>query len=329
MSVARLMLPNQRSPNKKGRLLAAFFIGAIIIILNGCQLAPSHSRVESNATSPSQYLSVPFFAQEKYQCGPAALASVLSYAGAPTNPETLVEEVWLPKRRGSLAMELAAAARARGLLVYPINTNTALFAELDANHPVLIQQNLLFKWLPQWHFAVVIGYDENGETLLLHSGTEQSKKVGAAWFENHWRKAEYIGFVVLKAGELPAQSEPLPLAAAIANVDHSSGVANLDLWKSAAARYPDESIIRFSYGNALYQDGSFSAAAEQYSHATKLAPAFHQAWNNLADVYKQAHCKIEAQKSIQAALKLKPENQTYQGTQLEIKALDTTEECNL
>src|SRR3954466_13641373 len=48
---------------------------------------------------------VPFFPQEEYQCGPAALAMAMDYAGAALRPEALVEEVWLPARHGSLQLE--------------------------------------------------------------------------------------------------------------------------------------------------------------------------------------------------------------------------------
>src|SRR5690606_8791127 len=93
----------------RGRLCAALLI--LPWLLGGCQLQPPapHDHTSSR-------LSVPFFAQQEYQCGPAALASVLHAADAPVSPDELVSEVWLPERRGSLAMELAAAARARGRL---------------------------------------------------------------------------------------------------------------------------------------------------------------------------------------------------------------------
>ena len=41
---------------------------------------------------------VPFFPQDDYQCGPAALAMVMKFAGASVVPQALVDEVWLPSR---------------------------------------------------------------------------------------------------------------------------------------------------------------------------------------------------------------------------------------
>src|SRR5690606_41712535 len=132
----------------RDRLYAALLM--LPWLLGGCQL--QHPAPHDNTDTR---LNVPFFAQQEYQCGPAALASMLQAAGTPASPDKLVDEVWLPGRRGSLAMELAAAARARGHLVYPVTTETQLLEKLDAGHAVLILQNLLFDCWLHCLFAVV------------------------------------------------------------------------------------------------------------------------------------------------------------------------------
>ena len=56
----------------------------------------------------------PFFSQQRYQCGPAALATVLNAAGVKVTDEELVPEVYLPTREGSLQVEMLAATRRHG-----------------------------------------------------------------------------------------------------------------------------------------------------------------------------------------------------------------------
>lgn len=56
----------------------------------------------------------PFFPDDSYFCGPAALATSLSAAGLPARPEALVGQVFLPGREGSLQIEMLAAARRQG-----------------------------------------------------------------------------------------------------------------------------------------------------------------------------------------------------------------------
>src|SRR5690554_4254646 len=101
----------------------------LLAALAGCQ---SRAPLSAGMPAEAQVPAVPFFPQDDYQCGPAALATVLGSAGVAATPQALVAEVWLPQRQGSLAMELVAAARARERLVYPVTTPRALMANLDA-----------------------------------------------------------------------------------------------------------------------------------------------------------------------------------------------------
>ena len=112
-----------------------------------------------------------------YQCGPAALATVLVASGAQVSPDDLVAEVYLPGRKGSLQAELIAAARSRGRLPYVLPPSLDdLLAQLAAGHPVLVLQKTGAGPWPGWHYAVVIGYDASRDRLLLRSGTERGSR---------------------------------------------------------------------------------------------------------------------------------------------------------
>lgn len=298
----------------RGRI-AAPLLWLLPWLLGGCQLQPPASPDNTGAR-----LSVPFFAQQEYQCGPAALASVLHTAGTPASPDELVDDVWLPGRRGSLAMELAAAARARGHLVYPVTTETQLLEELDAGHPVLIRQNLLFDWWPQWHFAVVTGYAAHGEEFFLHSGTHRDMRVDRNWFMRRWHKADNEGFVVLAPGKLPARSNATTLLQAIEDVRRSSRSPALSYWQAAVARYPDNALMYFAHGNALYQAGNKHAARDAFARAVALQPGLHAGWNNLASVLHELGQRDDATDAITRALELAPENTLYVQTRSEILA---------
>ncbi|MEE4360755.1 MAG: hypothetical protein V2I63_04445, partial [Pseudomonadales bacterium] len=90
---------------------------------------------------------VPFYPQVAYQCGPAALATVLVHSGVDTTAEALVDQVWLPGRRGSLQIELVAATRRQGRLPYVLGGDLEeLAAELRQGRPVLVLQNLGSSW---------------------------------------------------------------------------------------------------------------------------------------------------------------------------------------
>src|SRR5262245_58941086 len=57
---------------------------------------------------------VPFIAQDAYQCGPAALAMVLRYWGATADAEEIGRSLYLPSAQGVLNLELEFEARRRG-----------------------------------------------------------------------------------------------------------------------------------------------------------------------------------------------------------------------
>ncbi|MDH5737835.1 MAG: PA2778 family cysteine peptidase, partial [Gammaproteobacteria bacterium] len=116
--------------------------------------------------------SVPFFPQDAYQCGPAALATLLRHRDIQTEPDKLTDRVYLPARRGSLQVEMIATARSFGLLTYPLKPDLyQVLKEVDAGNPVLVFQNLSLPFWPQWHYAVVAGYDLPQRELILRSGT--------------------------------------------------------------------------------------------------------------------------------------------------------------
>ncbi len=174
--------------------------------LAGCVTAPSAldgagpglpRRVELSET--------PFFPQDDYQCGPAALATVLTESGITTTPTELVPKVYLPGRKGSFQLELIAAARSYDRLAYviePVLPN--LLAELAAGRPVLVMQNLGLASWPVWHFAVVIGYDIETDRVVLRSGTRERLVQKTSRFVRSWDLAGRWAMVLLAPGATPA-----------------------------------------------------------------------------------------------------------------------------
>ena len=86
---------------------------------------------------------VPFFPQKEYQCGPAALATVLVGGGAKTTAEELVAQVYIPERKGSLQVEMLAAARRHGMVPYVLAPRFEdMLREIAAGTPVIVLQNM-------------------------------------------------------------------------------------------------------------------------------------------------------------------------------------------
>ena len=251
----------------------------LALLLGACQSMPPPPDPQRPA---EMHIATPFFPQQDYQCGPAALATILGWAGEDVDDQMLVDEVWLPERRGSLAIELVAAARARGKLVYPIDTPIALFAALDNEQPVLVLQNLALERWPRWHFAVVTGYRDAGRTIVLNSDVRESLAMHWNRFVRTWARARYQGWLILPAGELPDAAQPLPLVRALNELETSTGAtAAAPFWSAAAARFADDYLVQFGYGNHLWSTHQRYEAIEAFRAATRTRPGAHAGWHNL------------------------------------------------
>jgi tetratricopeptide (TPR) repeat protein len=253
----------------------------------------------------------PFFPQEEYQCGPAALATVLHVAGVSVAPSDLVNQVYLPRQQGSLQVELLAATRRADRIPYVIEpTLAALLAELDAGRPVLALQNLGLNALPVWHYAVVIGAVPAGDYLILRSGTERRKRTDVADFLRSWKMANNWGMVVLSPGEIPAITNPARLIAALARAEPTlSTPSRIQAYRAVLARWPGETTARFGYAHALHAAGELIAAEEHYRAIIDQHPRHAAALNNLAEVIADRGCYTQAAALARRALEIAGEDQ--------------------
>ena len=266
---------------------------ALLAALAGCAGPPVlESRWPPDQSRSIELESVPFHPQAEYQCGPAALATILGASGEATSASRLVDEVYVPDRRGSLQPEIVAAARRRGLLVYRIRPElTDLVAQLGAGEPVLVLQNLGIERLPVWHYAVVIGADASSESVLLRSGTERRRVERARDFLRRWDLAGRWGIVVLAPGQVPADPDwpaYLKAAADLEAAGHPAAAAAA--YAAALERRPDLAAARFGLANVRYGEGALLAAAGIYESLAGDPDFGVPALNNLANLYADEDC---------------------------------------
>jgi len=222
----------------------------------------------------------PFFPQERYQCGPAALATVLNARGKAVTPEALVPQVYLPAREGSLQAEIMAAARRQGLLALAVEPALdALLAEIAAGHPVLVLQNLGLDWLPRWHYAVAIGYDLERQELILRSGTAPRRITPLRVFLNTWDRAARWGIVVLTPGTFPARPQAAPYLETASALE-SPACSGASAAYQASTDDVGQPRRRLGLGNAEYALGTPARRGLPSRPAHRAGTA--AAWNNLA-----------------------------------------------
>ena len=262
---------------------------------------------------------VPFFPQQQYYCGPAALAMVLAWSGLPVNQADLVPVVYTPGRQGTLQEDIVAAARRFGRLAVPTGDLRALLGEIAAGHPVLVFQNLGLDWYPVWHYAVAVGYDLKQGDLILHSGEESEDRLSLRTFELTWARGGHWALTVLPADRLPATADPQALLAAAVGLERAGRVPEAaTAYTSIAGRWPDDFAAWFGLANAHYQQGFYTEAVQDYRRALALDPKAPQAWNNLAYALKGQGRRQEAIAAAQTAVDLAATNATYRDTLTEM-----------
>ncbi len=282
------------------RLLLVALLG---VILSGCASQPRWPDAYEKATLTN----VPFHPQELYQCGPASLAMMLNAQDVQATPDELVSKVYLPERKGALQVEMVAAARQYGMLVYPLKPELdVVLKEVEAGHPVLVLQNLRFGWWPQWHFAVVIGYDSKKEVLILHSGTEENYRLPASAFMATWDRSERWARVMLPPDQLPATAEPLEFLMAAHDLETTQQTNAAKLAYSTAAKtWPDQPAALLGSGNLAYQQGHWSEAEKYYRAMTEQFPDISAGWNNLAEALSKQGREVESSAMLNKAQETK------------------------
>lgn len=269
--------------------------GLLAVALAGCaSRAPILATSLAHDTRPSQMelRGTPFFPQQQYQCGPAALATVLSASGVPVTANELVPLVYIPKKRGSLQVEILAASRRYGRIPYVITPSLqALTTELRTGRPVLVLQNLGLDAYPLWHYAVVIGYSVERDEIILRSGITQRQVMSARRFLDTWQRGDRWGLVVLPPGELPAQAKERDYLSAVAAMDTIAEPDELlPAYRAALGRWPDSDLALFGTAGNLHRLGDLAGAEAAYRRLLAHQPAHVAALNNLAEVLADRGC---------------------------------------
>jgi hypothetical protein len=306
---------------------ATLAASAATLALGGCSVqAPLLAPDGPGALPPRvELVETPFFPQRDYQCGPAALAIVVSAAGVPVHADDLVAEIYLPARRGSLQAEMVAAIRSRDLLPYVVPPSTqSLLAQLAAGRPVLVLQKTGAGPWPGWHYAVVVGYDALEDRIVLRSGTDARLELPAARFLSTWGRADRWALVVVAPGELPADPDFVRYMGAAASLEATGRLEAARLAYAAAVReWPTAALPQLGLANLAYGRGDLAGAEQGYRAAIERAPDDVAARNNRAAVLLALGCPRAARREIAQAVVLSgtgPHAAAVAATRREIEA---------
>ena len=263
----------------------------------------AHSGMPPGLPEKIELTEVPFFPQQEYQCGPAALATVLNAGGAKTTPEELVSQVYIPERKGSLQIEMLAAARRHGMVSYTLAPRfESVLREIAAGNPVVVLQNLgLFS--AGWHYAVAIGYDYKLGTLVLRSGTQERDVMPFAANEAVWMRSGYWAMVALPPDRIPATADDKSWLNAIASFERAGDASRArTAYQTFLERWPDNVNAQIGLANAHYALGELPLAEAVLRDAARRDPGSVVVLNNLAQTLSDQGRNDEALPVIERAL---------------------------
>ena len=282
----------------------------ILLWLGGCAATPQSDALTRHISAafakPTELTKTPFFAQKEYQCGPAALATMLQAQDVKVTPDALKDEVYVPERKGSFQIEIVAATRRHALLPYILRPQLSdVLAEINAGRPVLVLQNEGVSWYPQWHYAVIIGYNLQEGRLILRSGTIKRYVMSIYTFERTWQRSQSWAMVTLKPGEMPVRPDEWRYLQAVVGFEQTHNWPLLEtLYRAGLQQWPDSRDLHMGYGNVLYLQHRREAAATQYQTVLQQDPDFAPAHNNLAMVLAEMGQYQRALSQVRRAIEL-------------------------
>jgi hypothetical protein len=277
-----------------------FTLWTAVLLLAGCaSMVPQTMglRTDWPAGVPRQVElgQVPFYPQDEFQCGPAALAMAMTYSGVRTAPASLVDQVWLPSRRGSLQVEMLATPRRHGLVSYRLEPRYAdLLREVAAGNPVVVLQDV-GPMFTQWHYAVVNGFDYETGTILLRSGLQLRQQMPFTYFERTWMAGNYWAMVVTPPDRVPVTATEERWLEALLGLARGKDLdATVRAYAAALKRWPDSLPAAVGLANQLHARGSLDEAAGVLRTALRKNPQSVIVLNNLAQTLSDQGRNAEA-----------------------------------
>jgi len=167
--------------------------------ITGCTQKESVPKFATNENNLVIVENVPFVEQKDKFCGPAAMASLMQFYGQTIDQDEIAKEVYIPELNGALISDMENFARENGYSVESSNGNVkALKSLIDNQQPVILLVDK-GKWkVSVPHYYVVYGYNDEKETILLHSGFENDQEISFHKLDNEWKKMNRLMLVIKK-----------------------------------------------------------------------------------------------------------------------------------
>jgi ABC-type bacteriocin/lantibiotic exporter with double-glycine peptidase domain len=176
------------APNRAGIPLKGCSL--ILILTLAFFFSCARTREITPSTASQVIEGVPFYSQQKYQCGPASLAGVLNYWGVDISPEEIAAEVYSKSAKGTLDADMILYAKRKGLKAQHYKGSLEdIRGSIDSGYPLIVLVDYGFWVYQQNHFMVIVGCGEKG--IIANSGKDHLKFIPSKGFLKPWERANF------------------------------------------------------------------------------------------------------------------------------------------
>lgn len=233
---------------------------------------PSHHKIQN----------VDFVDQSAGHCGPATLTMAMRWAGHEISVVEVAEQVFTPGAQGSFQSDLISASRRQGLMAVPIRNLDSLLQEVASGHPVIVFENLGLSWAPQWHYALVLGFNLQKPEVIMHSGHTAYYHWDMRKFERSWMLGDYWGLVILPAGELAASADELTQVGAAVGLELAQKNKESEKsYQKILEKWPNSLVALIGLANLAHKNKDQKKAVRLLRRAVDAHPKSEAAKHNL------------------------------------------------
>lgn len=174
-------------------ITACFLISTIL----GCTHNKHTLQIDSDQENLVIVGDVPFIKQKDNFCGPASMASVLQFYGVDIDQDEVAKEIYIPELNGALISDMENYARKNGYNVQSTNGSIEILKEnVKQNTPVILLVDR-GKWkVSVPHYYVAYGYNDDKETIIIHTGYKEGQEISYDNLEREWGKMNNLMLVI-------------------------------------------------------------------------------------------------------------------------------------
>ncbi len=257
-------------------------------------------------------LKVPFVAQKRELCGPAALAMIAQFYGQKVTQDEIAEEIYLPEIHGTLTSDLAEYAKRYNFWARQYKgTQVDIRRKISAGVPVIV----LGKFGTQYHYFIVLAFDDFAKTVTIHTDRRADEVMTQEQFLRVWDRADRWALVICppeRAKWELSYDEHNDLGVFLECSGNLAAATGHYQMAATLAPEPINSTYAVNLGNAFRKMNLLPEAAKAFKQALKLNTINADAMNNLADVYCDLNANLEEAVSLcEQAIKIGATHRAY------------------